>query len=81
VLAATDKLVKQAGDGDWPSVAKTVEQRRTLLDELTKSAPQPGEHDFLGALRAAVAESDAAVAVMSQSFPANSGTNKLCMKA
>ena len=81
VLAATDKLVRQAGDGDWSSVAKTVEQRRTLLDELAKNPPQAGEHDFLKALRAAAAESDAAIAVISQSSPATSRTSKLCMKA
>jgi hypothetical protein len=81
VLAATDKLVKQVGEGDWPSVAKTIEQRHTLLNELKDSAPQTGEHDFLKALRAAVAESDAAVAVMSQSSPAIAGASKLCMKA
>lgn len=79
VLAATDKLVKQAGDGDWSSVAKTVEQRHMLLDALTQSPPQAGEHDFLKALRAAVAESDAAIAVMSGG-PAAS-TDSVCTKA
>lgn len=66
VLAATDKLVQQVGQGDWSSVAKTVEQRRMFLEALSSSEPQAGEHDFLQAMRAAVAESDAAVAVMSQ---------------
>lgn len=65
VLAATDKLVQQVGQGDWSSVAKTVEQRRMFLEALS-SEPQTGEHDFLQAMRAAVAESDAAVAVMSK---------------
>ena len=66
VLAATDKLVQQVGQGDWSSVAKTVEQRRMFLEALSSSEPQAGEHDFLTAMRAAVAESDAAVAVMSK---------------
>lgn len=64
VLAATDKLVQQAGQGDWASVAKTAEQRRMFLDALSASEPQAGEHDFLKAMRAAVAESDAAISVM-----------------
>ncbi|MBC7984418.1 MAG: hypothetical protein H7Y02_11245, partial [Candidatus Obscuribacterales bacterium] len=85
VLAATDRLVQQAGQGDWSSVAKTVEQRRMFLEALSASEAQPGEHDFLKALRAAVAESEAAVAVMSKpnkNSPAAqiSGTNRLCTK-
>jgi hypothetical protein len=69
VLAATDRLVQQAGQGDWSSVAKTVEQRRMFLDALSSSEPQSGEHDFLQAMRAAIAESDAAIAVMSKAAP------------
>jgi hypothetical protein len=69
VLAATDKLVRQAEQGDWQSVAKTVEQRRMLLDALQKSEPQSGEHDFLKALRAAVTESEAAVSIMKKAGP------------
>jgi len=72
VLAATDKLVQQAGQGDWSSVAKTAEQRRMFLDALSASEPQSGEHDFLKAMRAAIAESDAAIAVMAKSEPAAS---------
>jgi hypothetical protein len=72
VLAATDKLVQQAGQGDWSSVAKTVEQRRMFLDALSATEPQPGDHDFLKAMRAAVAESEAAIVVMSKSEPSAS---------
>jgi hypothetical protein len=72
VLAATDKLVKQAGQGDWSSVAKTAEQRRMFLEALSSSDPQPGEHDFLKAMRSAINESDAAIAVMSKAEPAAS---------
>ena len=72
VLAATDKLVQQAGQGDWSSVAKTVEQRRMFLDALSSSEPQHGEHEFLQAMRAAITESDAAIAVMSKVEPGGS---------
>ena len=90
VLAATDKLVQQAGRGDWSSAAKTVEQRRMLLDALARGEAQPGEHEFLKALRAAAAESEAALSVMSKPAvqPSNatqtvstSGKSTLCMKA
>jgi hypothetical protein len=86
VLAATERLVQQAGQGDWQSVAKTVEQRRMFLDALSASEPQAGEHDFLKAMRAAVAESEAAVAVMSKPEqtspePYHPGSSRLCMKA
>jgi hypothetical protein len=66
VLAATDKLVQQAGQGDWQSADKTVADRRMLLEQLSKQGPQPGEHDFLRALREAAAESEAALAKMSK---------------
>jgi len=66
VLAATDKLVRQAEHGDWQSVAKTAAQRRVLLEQLQSAPPKAGEHDFLKALRAAVAESEAALAVMTK---------------
>src|SRR5690349_8568065 len=72
VLAATDRLVQQAGQGDLSSVAKTAEQRRMFLDALSASEPQPGEHEFLKAMRAAIAESDAAIAVMSKVEPSAS---------
>jgi len=64
VLAATDKLVRQAEQGDWASVAKTAQQRRAILEALANHAAPAGEHDFLKALRAAVAESDRALGVM-----------------
>ncbi len=66
VLAATDKLVQQVGQGDWQSADKTIADRRLLLEQLSKQGPQPGEHDFLRALREAAAESEAALATMSQ---------------
>jgi len=64
VLAATDKLVWQAGRGDWKSVDKTIEQRRMFMDALKNEAPKEGEHDFMKALRSAVAESEAAIDTM-----------------
>jgi predicted RNA-binding protein YlxR (DUF448 family) len=66
VLAATDKLVQHAGRGDWLSADKTVADRKLLLEQLAQQTPQPGEHDFLRALREAAAESEAALAKMSQ---------------
>jgi hypothetical protein len=69
VLAATDRLVQQAGQGDWQSADKTVADRKMLLEQLSKQGPQPGEHDFLRALREAAAESEAALAKMSQARP------------
>lgn len=61
VLAATHKLVHQAMHGQWAEVPRTVEERRVLLDRLTASA-SPADQQWLGALRQAMAESDAAVA-------------------
>jgi hypothetical protein len=61
VLAVTHKLVDQAMHGQWQEVPKTVEERRVLLDRLTASA-SPADMQWLGALRQAMAESDAAVA-------------------
>jgi hypothetical protein len=87
VLAATDRLVNQAGQGDWTSVAKTVEQRRMMLEALARSEPQSGEHEFVKALRAAAAESEAALAIMRQSVsttPTPEPINRngtLCTKA
>ena len=61
VLAVTHKLVHQAMHGQWAEVPKTVEERRVLLDRLSASA-SPSDQQWLGALRQAMAESDAAVA-------------------
>ena len=67
VLAATDKMVAQAGNGDWQSAHKTAADRRVLLEQLARQEPQAGEHDFLRALRDAAAESETALKTMSQS--------------
>jgi len=64
VLAATHRLVQQAMSGQWQEVPKTVEERRVLLDKLSASA-SPQDHQWLSALKQAMAESDAAVAKMS----------------
>lgn len=64
VLAATHRLVQQAMSGQWQEVPKTIEERRLLLDKLSASA-LPQDQQWLGALRQAMAESDAAVAKMS----------------
>jgi hypothetical protein len=61
VLAVTHKLVQQAMHGQWQDVPRTVEERRVLLDRLTASA-SASDQQWLGALRQAMAESDAAVA-------------------
>lgn len=66
VLAATDKISQQAGAGEWQSAGKTAADRRLLLEQLAQQPPQPGEHDFLRALREAAAESEAALAKMRQ---------------
>ena len=63
VMAATHKLVQQAMQGQWQEVPRTVEQRRALLDQLTASAT-PQDQQWLGALKQAMSESDAAVAKM-----------------
>ena len=63
VMAATHKLVQQAMQGDWQEVPRTVEQRRALLDQLTAKAT-PQDQQWLGALKQAMFESDAAVAHM-----------------
>jgi hypothetical protein len=63
VLAATHRLVQQAMSGQWQEVPKTVEERRVLLDKLTAGA-SPQDQQWLGALKQAMAESDAAVASM-----------------
>jgi hypothetical protein len=65
VLAATHKLVQQAMTGQWQDVPKTIEERRVLLDRLSASAT-PQDQQWLSALRQAMAESDAAVAKISQ---------------
>jgi hypothetical protein len=64
VLAATHRLVQQAMSGQWQDVPKTIEERRVLLDKLSASA-SPQDHQWLGALQQAMAESDAAVAKIS----------------
>jgi len=61
VMAVTHKLVQQAMHGQWQDVPKTVEERRLLLDRLNAGA-SPADQQWLGALRQAMAESDAAVA-------------------
>lgn len=63
VMAATHKLVQQAMQGQWQEVPRTVEQRRALLDQLTANAT-PQDQQWLGALKQAMSESDAAVAQM-----------------
>lgn len=61
VMAVTHKLVHQAMHGQWQDVPKTVEERRVLLERLSAAA-SPSDMQWLGALRQAMAESDAAVA-------------------
>jgi hypothetical protein len=68
VLAATQRLVQQAMSGQWQEVPKTIEERRVLLDKLSASA-SPQDQQWLGALKQAMAESDAAVAKMSAAAP------------
>ena len=63
VLAATHRLVQQAMSGQWQDVPKTVEERRLLLNKLSASA-SPQDQQWLGALRQAMAESDAVVEAM-----------------
>jgi hypothetical protein len=64
-MAATHKLVQQAMTGQWQDVPKTIEERRMMLDQLSASATAQ-DQQWLGALKQAMAESDAAVAQMSQ---------------
>jgi mevalonate kinase len=61
VMAATHKLVQQAMSGQWQDVPKTVAERRQLLHQLDASASAQ-DQQWLGALKQAIAESDAAVA-------------------
>lgn len=68
VLAATQKLVQQAMTGQWQDVPKTVEERRALMDQLSASA-RPQDHQWLFALKQAMAESDAAVELMRKAVP------------
>jgi hypothetical protein len=68
VLAATHKLVLQAMTGRWQDVPKTVAERRVLLDQVTANAT-PQDQQWLSALRQAMAESDAAVASMTNARP------------
>jgi hypothetical protein len=66
VLAATHRLVQQAMSGQWQDVPKTIEERRVLLDRLSASA-SPQDHQWLSALKQAMAESDAVVASLTRS--------------
>ena len=68
VLAATHRLVQQAMSGQWQDVPKTVEERRLLLNKLSASA-SPQDQQWLGALRQAMAESDAVVQAMTPAAP------------
>ena len=68
VLAATQKLVQQAMTGQWQDIPKTVEERRALMDQLAASA-RPQDHQWLFALKQAMAESDAAVELMRKAVP------------
>jgi len=77
VLAATHRLVQQAMSGQWQEVPKTVEERRLLLDKLSASA-SPQDQQWLGALKQAMAESDAVVASLT---PAQSGARSLGLGA
>ena len=94
VLAATDRLVDQAAQGDWSSAKKTVEQRRMFLHALSQSEAQPGDHDFLKMLHAAAAESEQALAAMkavkpsatnattqAAQFSPEPGKSTICLKA
>lgn len=81
VLAATDKVVQHANAGEWQAAHKISADRRVLLEQLASQEPQANEHGFVRALREAAAESDAALALMSQSAvskpanAANAGAN------
>jgi hypothetical protein len=68
VLAATHRIVQQAMSGQWADVPRTIEERRALLDRLTATAT-PNDQQWLGALKQAMAESDAAVARMQAAAP------------
>lgn len=71
VLAATDKVVQQVNAGDWSAAKKSSDDRRLLLEQLTAQEPQVAEHGFLRALREAAAESDVALARMSNTSTAS----------
>jgi hypothetical protein len=68
VLAATQRLVQQAMSGHWQDVPRTIEERRVLLDRLAATAT-PQDQAWLGALKQAMAESDAAVERMQAVAP------------
>jgi hypothetical protein len=72
VLAATHRLVQQAMSGQWQDVPKTVEERRVLLDKLTAGA-SPQDEQWLGALKQAMAESDAVVASLTREPAVDAG--------
>lgn len=65
VMAATYKLVQQAMTGQWQEVPKTIQERRDLLERISATA-RPQDQQWLGALRQAMTESDAAVAKMAE---------------
>lgn len=73
VMAATHKLVQQAMSGQWADVPKTVNERRALLDKLSATA-SPQDHQWLSALRQAMAESDAVVASMNPGMKLDAAT-------
>ena len=63
VMAATEKVVRQALEGAWSDVPCTLEHRREVLDQLSAKV-DAGDRAWLTALRQAVAESDTAVQAM-----------------
>lgn len=65
VMAATYKLVQQAMTGQWQEVPKTIQERRELLERISATA-RPQDQQWLGALRQAMTESDAAVAKIAE---------------
>jgi hypothetical protein len=66
VLAATDRVVEQAGDGDWAGALKTSANRHQLLEQLAAQQTHSPQDSFLHVLRAAAAEADAALVKMSR---------------
>jgi hypothetical protein len=81
VLAATDKVVQQVGNGDFHAASKSSADRRALLEQLAVQDPHGAEHGFLRALREAAAESDAALDAMKVATNHREKGGRLCMKA
>jgi len=86
VLAATSCIVRQAARGEWDEVTFTLHQRRRLLERLAGGIPEMRaaargqwksarsdctELSCIEALRQAVAESDALIAMLNEVEPAN----------